>query len=307
MTTPNSAPTFLPLTGFYEPSAIQQLPDGRFLIAEDEKEHAFSLVTLDAGGVRKHTPLSAGWFDGGDDVWNMDDLEGLALDSRGYCYAITSHSRDEDGELKKPRTRLARFKIEKNQLLKPRVVGGLRRALTQRHPVLAAAAEVTQVKSGGGLNIEALEITPDQRLLIGFRSPLQDGSALMASVDNVAAVFDEGAAPQVSGVLQALDLGGQGIRGMAYVAALGGYLLISGPAGREDEAFGLWFWRGQPGDPARRVTVPGLPGFAHAEGVCPALIDGVQKILIVSDDGSRKDRKFSSFLLLAPAQLQIAS
>lgn len=306
MTTSSTLPTFLPLTGFYEPSAIQQLPDGRFLIAEDEKKHAFSLVTLDAGGVRKHTPLSAGWFDGGDDVWNMDDIEGLALDSRGYCYAITSHSRDGDGQTKKPRARLARFKIEKNQLLKPRVVGGLRRALTERHPVLAAAAEVAQVKASGGLNIEALEITPDQRLLIGFRSPLQEGRALIASVDNVTAVFEDDAAPQVSSVLQALDLGGQGIRGMSYVAALGGYLLISGPVGHEEEAFGLWFWRGQPGDPVRRVSLPGGPGLARAEGVCPAVMDGVQKIIIVSDDGNRKDGKYASFLVLELAQLQIA-
>ncbi|MCX7258217.1 MAG: DUF3616 domain-containing protein [Polaromonas sp.] len=307
MTTSTTLPTFLPLTGFYEPSAILQLPDGRFLIAEDEKKHAFSLVTLDAGGVRKHTPLSAGWFDGGDDVWNMDDLEGLALDSRGYCYAITSHSRDEAGQTKKPRERLARFKIDKNRLGAPVVVGGLRRALVARHPVLAAAAEVAQVKSGGGLNIEALEITPDQRLLIGFRSPLQGASALIASVENVAAVFDAGAAPQVSSVLQALDLGGQGIRSLSYVAALGGYLLISGPVSREKAAFGLWFWSGQPSAPARRVSVPGGLGLAHAEGVCPAVMDGVQKIIIVSDDGNRKDGKYASFLLLDSAQLQIAS
>ena len=37
---------FLPLTGLYEPSAIQGLADGRFLVVEDEKEHPFSLVTI---------------------------------------------------------------------------------------------------------------------------------------------------------------------------------------------------------------------------------------------------------------------
>ena len=30
----NPAPGFLPLTGLYEPSAIVQLPDGRFLVVE---------------------------------------------------------------------------------------------------------------------------------------------------------------------------------------------------------------------------------------------------------------------------------
>ena len=41
-----SIAAFRPLTGVYEPSAIQQLPDGRFLVVEDEKAHPFSLVTL---------------------------------------------------------------------------------------------------------------------------------------------------------------------------------------------------------------------------------------------------------------------
>lgn len=39
------APEFRPLTGLYEPSAIVQLADERFLIVEDEKSHPFSLVT----------------------------------------------------------------------------------------------------------------------------------------------------------------------------------------------------------------------------------------------------------------------
>lgn len=38
------APAFQPLTGLYEPSAIQQLPDGRFLVVEDEESHPLRLV-----------------------------------------------------------------------------------------------------------------------------------------------------------------------------------------------------------------------------------------------------------------------
>ena len=38
----NDVLMFLALTGIYEPSAIQQLPDGRFLVVEDEKQHPFS-------------------------------------------------------------------------------------------------------------------------------------------------------------------------------------------------------------------------------------------------------------------------
>jgi len=305
--TQNTIPTFLPLTGLYEPSAIQQLPDGRFLVVEDEKRHPFSLVTIDASGRVRRTSLSPGWFQSGDPFWKLNDLEGLALDASGYLYAVTSHSRDDDGDEKKSRDKLTRFRIKANRVVEPIVVNGLKRALAAAHPLLAAAARIEDVKTSGGLNIEALEISPDQqRLLVGFRSPLQGSHAIIASVENLAPIFEADEAPRVSGTLQALDLGGDGIRGMSYMASLGGYLVISGPASREQDEFKLWFWSGQSGVPARRVTVPGLQGFERAEGVSPAVIDGAPRVVIVSDDGSRKEGRFARFVLLDPGQLQIA-
>ena len=305
---PTIPPTFQSLTNLYEPSAIQQLPDGRFLVVEDEKDHSFSLVTLSANGDVSTESLGPAWFHGGDPIWKLDDLEGLALDGAGYLYAITSHSRDDDGDEQKGREKLARFRIVKDKVVEPVVVGGLKPALAAAHPVLAAAARVPDAKSGAGLNIEALEITPDgQRLLIGFRSPLQRKHAIIASIENPAAVFDAGSVPKVSSTLQTLDLGGHGIRGMSWVVALNGYLLISGPASRANAAFGLWFWSGQAAAPARRVMVPGLAGLARAEGVCPAVIDGVAKVVIVSDDGNRKQGRFAQFAMLDLAQLQIAA
>ena len=306
--TPNIPPTFQPLANLYEPSAIQQLPDGRFLVVEDEKDHSFSLVTIAANGNVSSQSLCPAWFHGGDPIWKLADLEGLALDGVGHLYAITSHSRDDDGDEQKGREKLARFRIQEDKVVEPVVVGGLKRALTAAHPVLAAAALVLDAKAGAGLNIEALEITPDgQRLLIGFRSPLQRSQAIIASIENPAAIFDEKAAPQISNTLQTLNLGGHGIRGMSYVAAMNGYLVISGPASRADHAFGLWFWSGQADARARRVTVPGLAGFERAEGVCPAIIDGVAKIVIISDDGNRKQGRFARYVLLDLAQLQIAA
>lgn len=300
-------PQFLPLTGLYEPSAIQQLPDGRFLVVEDEQAHPFSLVSLSADGTVKSRALTPGWFEGNDVFWKLDDLEGLTGDAEGCLYALTSHSRNDEGEQKKARDRLVRFRIEGNRVREPVVVGGLKPALVAAHPVLAAAALIEDVKSDGGLNIEALEITPDrQQLLVGFRSPLLDGAAIIACIANPLAIFDAGEAPRLSGGLLTLDLGGQGIRGMAWIASLGGYLLISGPASQADQAFGLWFWNGQPGSPARRVAVPGLQHFERAEGVSAAFIDGVARVVIVSDDGKRAKGRFARFVLLEPGQLRIA-
>ncbi len=300
-------PQFLPLTGLYEPSAIQQLPDGRFLVVEDEKEHPFSLVSLARDGTVKSKGMGPGWFEGNNPFWKLDDLEGLTADTLGFLYAVTSHSRDDEGVEKKSRDKLVRFRIEGDKVRDPIVVGGLKAALVAAHPVLATAALVEDVKSDGGLNIEALEITPDrQRLLVGFRSPLLKGAAIIASIDNPSGIFEAEEAPRVSPDLLTLELGGHGIRGMAYIAALDGYLVISGPASLADEAFGLWFWNGQPMAPARRITVPGLQHFERAEGVSSALMDGLPYVVIVSDDGKREKGRPAHFALLEAGQLQIA-
>lgn len=293
---------FLSLPGIYEPSAVQQLPDGRLLIAEDEKSHPFSLLTLDPVGGATSTPLDLG--DAGDVLGKLDDLEGLAADPAGNIYAITSHSRDGDGEEKRSREKLVRLRIEGDRVAEAKVFRGLKAALTAAHPLLAAAAAVRDVKVDGGLNVEALEITPDGRLLIGFRSPLRDSRALLAMLNNPAQVVDADAAPAIDPTLEALDLGGDGLRGMSWVAALDGYLLISGPIARENVQFKLWFWAGR-GHPARRVEVTGLAGLEHAEGISPLRIGGQPWLIVVSDDGDRKAGRAARHVLIKPEQLVI--
>jgi hypothetical protein len=293
-------PEFRSLTGIYEPSAVQQLADGRFIVVEDEKEHPFSLVTIATDGAIASAPLEPGLLDFNDAFWKLDDLEGITADRAGWIYAITSHSRNDDGDEKKTREKLVRFRVEGDRMREPSVVKGLKLALAAAHPVLAAAAGLRGVKAEGGLNIEALEITPDQHhLLIGFRSPLLDGRAIIARIDNPAAMFASEASPVIASVLETLDLGGHGIRALAHIPALDGYLVVSGPVAREPTQFQLWFWGGDGAVPRRR-EIPGLAGFEHAEGVCAAVVAGRQHILVVSDDGSRKEGRCARFLLLDP-------
>jgi hypothetical protein len=296
---------FQPLTDLYEPSAIQQLADGRFLVVEDEQKYPFSLVTIDVAGVRS-APLLPPVETDCSAAWKLDDLEALTLDQAGYVYALTSHSRDGAGDEKKSRDKLVRFRIEGDRMMEPRLVRGLKPALAAAHPLLAVAAEMRDVKGQGGLNIEALEFSPSGQLLIGFRSPLAGRRAIIASVDNIATLFEADAVPRIAPALITLDLDGNGIRSLAYVPALNGYLLMSGPVAREQVQFGLWFWSGRQDAMARRISVAGLPGFEHAEGICPAVIDGHQRIMIVSDDGSRKEGRYARYLLLDLEQLQIA-
>ncbi len=295
---------FIALNGLYEPSAIQQLPDGRFLVAEDERETPFSLLTIHRDGKTQVEPLV---FDSaGENLGKLDDLEGLATDSAGFVHAITSHSRNGKGEVKKSREKLVRFRVDGNRLVAQRVVDDLKDSLAARHPVLAKAAAIADVKGDGGFNIEALEFSADQRnLMIGFRSPLDAGQALVATLRNPVEMFEPGIAPDVAPELIRLDLGGHGLRGMSWIPSLQGYLLISGPVAREQTQFRLWFWTGQANARPRRAEVEGLAGFEHAEGVTPAVVDGKPGIAIVSDDGSRAEGRFARFLLLAPEQIRI--
>lgn len=300
-----SIAAFRPLTGVYEPSAIQQLPDGRFLVVEDEKAHPFSLVTLGDDEVSA-VSLRPGLFEFDAEFWKLDDLEALALHSSGHIYAMTSHSRDGEGREKKSREKLVRFRVDGDDVVDKHVVRGLKAALVAAHPVLATAAAVLDVKNQGGLNIEAMEFSPDAgHLWLGFRSPVPKGQAILAAVENPSAVFDAGEPLRIAPTLVTLDLGGHGLRGMAWVASLAGYLLIAGPVAREQVPFRLWFWSGQADTCPRRVDVPGLPGVAHAEGVCPATIEGREVIVIVSDDGDRAVGRCAGYLLVEPDQLSI--
>lgn len=305
--TPDNTHAFRPLKGLYEPSAILQLPDGRFLVVEDESKHPFSLLRIGLDGQVNSTPLSTQITGSNKALRKLDDLEGLTVDRHGHIYAITSHSRNADGKQKKSRDRLVRFRIESDCIVDPNVVTGLKPALLEAHPILHVAAKIRDVKDDDGLNIEALEISADQQhLLIGFRSPLLDNRAIIATLKNFTAMFEADEPARVSNTLITLDLEGDGIRGMSWLPGLNSYLVISGPASGQQVQFKLWRWSGRPDEPVRRLSIPGLPGFEHAEGVCPAVIDGQPKIILVSDDGSRKQNRFARFLLLDPAQLDCA-
>ena len=297
--TPNAAPRFTPLTGLYEPSAIVQLADGRFLIVEDEKDHPLSLVSLERNGTVESRHVTPGFFEFDDGFWKLDDLEGLTLAPSGWIYAVTSQSLDGDGDAKKSREKLVRFRIKGDRVVDGRAVRGLKPALLAAHPALAAAARIRDVKSGGGLNVEALEASPDGRCLwLGLRGPVLDQRAILACIENPSAIFDTNETPRIAPRLETLDLGGQGVRGLSYVPSLGGYLLIAGPVGPEEGSFRLWFWNSETGSPARRVRLPGVTGIEHAEGICPAVLDGRPCLVIVSDDGNRAAGRHARFLVL---------
>src|SRR5207247_2531869 len=118
-----------------------------------------------------------------------------------------------------------------------------------------AAASRLEPKARGALNIEGLSATPDGHLLIGFRNPIPGGKALLVPMLNPDAVIHGQAAKFSEPIL--LDLGGLGIRDMAYWD--GQYTIIAGPSAGKRQSR-LYEWLGGTTTP-RRVKHTDLKGL----------------------------------------------
>ena len=216
----------------YEPSGVQQLPDGRFVVVEDEAFHPMGVFTLEPDGKVSEQPLYRSslisWSSPNRVLNTLEDLEAMAVDEHGRVYAITSHSRKENGKRDDKREQLARFGLEGEQIVDFQVLRGLRKKISRQHGSLKEATRIRDVKDGGGFNIEGLSFdAAKQKLLIGLRSPLAGENAIIVVLENPRAVFDSDEEPHISDQLIELDLAGGGIRAMSYDPHLGGYLIIS--------------------------------------------------------------------------------
>jgi hypothetical protein len=301
---------FKTLESVNEASGIQQLPDGRFLVINDEEDHPMDILTLDSQGqfsAEALYPQQQFKKDGaGSDFRKLADLEGIDIDKQGYIYAITSHSYNSKGNKKDSRKKLLRFKISGNTILEPVVIGNLEDSIAKQHKFLAQALADKDSKSDQGFNIEGLSLNPSQdKLLIGLRTPLPENKAVIISIDNMGDVFTHQASPKISPQVVYLNLGGDGIRSMNYMPRLKGYLIVSGPAGKsENRNFNLWFWDGEQPGVAQRVTVTGLAGFEETEGLSPIIWNGQERLLMITD-GTLEGAGTARYIILKYEQLHI--
>ena len=137
----------------YEPSAVQQLPDGRLLVVEDEASRALNILTIDETGALVE--------DNGLDVRMMrafgrklTDLEGLSIDAAGQIYATTSHSLTKDGERKADREQMLRFRVSGSNVGEIATYGGLRDALADDR----ALRELVLQETGEHLDMAELNV-----------------------------------------------------------------------------------------------------------------------------------------------------
>jgi hypothetical protein len=211
---------------------------------------------------------------------NIEDLEGITTDG-SYFYMVSSQSRSK-GE----GSGLARFKLDpgNQNVMAVETIDDLKRLLVENVAELRDS-EAKKAKDDG-INIEGLAWDPaGGRLLLGLRSPVIDGHAIVVplklrdprgpfSIENLEA--KEMAAIRLS-------LGGQGVRSIEYDEQSKQFYIISGATETQEKTdFKLWEWGGPAGQSALR-EVATFDRKLKPEGVTRASVGESNFVFVVFD------------------------
>ena len=308
--------TILSHEGMCDASAAVAVGMDRFLAANDE-DNVLRLYRTSAGGdALQEFPLDA-WL-APDPEHPEADIEGAArLGERVFW--ITSHGRSKNGKPRPGRLRLFATRVteaggEVSVELSGKVHAGLLASLLEldspEFSSLGLAEAAKLAPEQGGINIEGLAAGPSGSLLIGFRSPVPGGKALVVPLLNPDAVVDrEESARFGSPIL--LDLGGLGVRSLELSPESRSYWLVAGSAADGGE-FRLYRWTRaattEELDPARALS------FGNDRSPEALLLrPGSGELVVLLDEGDRKvgqeackeapaaDRGFSSVRFPPPS------
>ena len=211
------------------------------------------------------------------------DIEGAAAIG-ARIYWITSHARDAKGRVRPSRHRFFATDVipgdpptvQPAGQIYTRLLNALLAADTVAPYRLATAAQ-RAAEAPGGLNIEGLAATPEGTLLIGLRSPLRQGRALLVPLLNPGELIEGGSAR--FGAPVEVDLDQRGIRSIERVSA--SYVMAAGPTA-DTGSFALFRWSGRPGDAA--TLIPGI-NLRDLRPEALFAIPGSMSVQVLSDDG----------------------
>ena len=263
---------------------------GHLLVLNDEDQQQTLLRMYDpvvGGGALHSIPLDTGPL-ALDPKAPEIDLEALTRIGDLY-FAIGSHSRNKEGKKRTSRRRLFAFRLPESDgtaeiVGRPykRLIRDLGRHLKRQ--IGLSELDPHRDPKDGGLSIEGLAATPDGALLIGLRSPLHNGRAIVACLTNPHELM-LGKRARFGPVAQ-LDLAQGGVRDIAWSDARKRYLLIAGPVG-SGGPFGLYQWSGEVRRPADRLLdlTDLVPEGAAPEGL--VLPEGPRNVLVLMDEGAR--------------------
>lgn len=254
------------------------LDDRRLAVADDE-ENSIRIYDADRGGAPIAVLPVTGLAETEDEI----DLEAATLVGP-YGLWLASHGRTKTGYFAHSRVNMILSTAPR--LESPlRIVGSAYRDLLtalanepilERFELERAARIAPQLE--GGLNLEGLTARREGGVIIGFRSPVPDGLALIVGLANPVQVVRNDAAPEFDAVHQ-LDLGdGRGIRGLSEWH--GRYLIIGGSPAYTTVSR-LYTWDGK--------SAQALPVAVDLSDYNPEAFftpEAREQVMVISDDGS---------------------
>lgn len=287
------------LTGVFEPSAVQQLPDGRVLVIEDEEQRAMNLMTIAPDGSLSENAVASLQLTRSFGR-KLNDLEGLAADDKGFIYAATSHSSDTNGKRDPNREQLIRFRVNGNIAGDISNISNLRDSL-MKSPVLEAAfkARLNTKANFDKLDIEGLAYDDSKNsLMLGLRAPMAGKLSVIIPITNSNQMFTDKVAPVFDQPIF-LDLNGGGIRSLYFDPVLAVFVIaneINDPAGNKEAQ--IWTWTGNREDKPVKVATPELAALQNIEAVDSITANGTIKMLFMADEGDAKKGIHARYMML---------
>jgi hypothetical protein len=232
--------------GTFEASGVAHVPgtDGVLFVDDGRTEEIFWMRLGEGGsqaGAIKAVRLGA----------SVVDLEGITSDGTHF-YVVGSQSKSKGGK----GAGLVRFRFDAQgqRVEATEAVSGLKRFLAENVAELRGMEK--RKYSDGGINVEGVAWDPrGSRLLLGLRSPVVEGSALVVPLR----LRDAGGAFSVAnlevegGRAIRLPTGGAGVRSIEYDERAGAFRVITGAGPNSEKLdFKLWEWDGAAGRPALR-------------------------------------------------------
>jgi len=284
----------------YNASEVIALADSRFLFCDNNVSDALLEFRLDAKGaldgpIRRRTieGLAPGAID------DIEGLEVVARAGRQFIFATSSlclrarkkrrRKKSKRGKVVAAREAMLRIAIGPRGRLRAEIIPDFRPWLVDRVKSLRRAA--TYLPDDGGLNVEALSWDPrTESLLVGLRSPLQEGRPVLLRVRP--RKFD---GPWTLDNLELLDPlplvvpkahGELGIRSMSLDQATGISLITLGNSTSASKApFRLYSWDANPRGELRYYDRVRFHRRMKVEGVTRGTIGGRKAVIFVDDGG----------------------
>jgi len=262
--------------GPYDASGVIAVPGGNgVLFVDNNRSEEVLWMQIDESGREvgpvKSVPLGV----------SVDDPEGITSDGT-YYYVIGSQSSEKAGD----RNALVRFAFDPGSKTAQNAESmiNLRDFLITNLPELNTGKKASE----GGLNIEGVAWDFKRgRWLLGLRSPIKDGNAMVAAIKlrNPSGPFSIDNLQLAEPNLIQLKLGGLGIRDINYDPESNSFMIISGaPEHQERTEFTLWEWTGEPsGSESSLRREQDLDPKLKPEGITHVDLGGRKFLFVVCD------------------------